>query len=55
MFLYGDYRKIDSDGRPFRIRRGVEVNVFSLRELHVNYTQHQLPSAKEAVKGLSNE
>jgi hypothetical protein len=38
MFLCGDYRKMGSDGRPFRSRRGVDVKVCSLKELRVNNT-----------------
>ena len=37
MYLYGDYRNIDSEGRPFRIRREIDFDLFILKYLHVNY------------------
>jgi len=37
MFLYGDYRNIDIEGRPIKIRREINFDLFILKYLHVNY------------------
>jgi glycosyltransferase involved in cell wall biosynthesis len=37
MVLYGDYREIDAQGFPIRIRREVDFDLFVLKYLHVDY------------------
>jgi glycosyltransferase involved in cell wall biosynthesis len=37
MLLYGDYREVDVEGRPFSIKREIDFDLFILRYLHVNY------------------
>jgi glycosyltransferase involved in cell wall biosynthesis len=37
MFLYGDYREIDVEGIPLRIRREIDFDLFILKHLHVSF------------------